>query len=346
MNNTNSRLGAKFRTLGVLGGTAFLASSMAPLALALPPGGAGDDTPGTYSSVSPSEVEQCGYLDFEVGGFPAGEIVNIKIDDGAGFGGDMSVQGQGVVARHKINSDGTASGSIEVPCDLPPGQHHLRYLATEGERNLGYTNRGGSNFTVIKAANDSADNSGGGSNSGDSDSDSNSNSGTTSTGTDSNRGGSRVVSNRGSGNSNRNSNRSNSGSRQQEEEIVEEVIYVEEGGQNQARSQSIGNSGGSNSSGGSANKQGAKKESLDDSVAKPKIADSKSSKSKTTSTATAANSGIFDKDKDKPKDDDSVLAADSSGPNSTPYVGLFVGFAILLVGMTAINAWLLMQRRK
>ena len=68
--------------------------SFAPSVLALPPGGAATvDTPGTSSSVSPGSVEQCGSINFEVNGFPAGETVNVKIDDGSVSGGDASVQG-------------------------------------------------------------------------------------------------------------------------------------------------------------------------------------------------------------------------------------------------------------
>ena len=83
-------------TIGVL--TLFWGLSYMPPASALPPGGAATvNTPGTSSSVSPSSVEQCGSVSYEVSGFPAGETVNVKIDDGNVSGGDKSVQGQGVV---------------------------------------------------------------------------------------------------------------------------------------------------------------------------------------------------------------------------------------------------------
>ena len=66
-----------------------------PPASALPPGGAATvNTPGTSSSVSPDSVEQCGSVSYEVSGFPAGETVNVKIDDGNVSGGDKSVQGR------------------------------------------------------------------------------------------------------------------------------------------------------------------------------------------------------------------------------------------------------------
>ena len=127
-------------TIGVL--TLFWGLSYMPSASALPPGGAATvNTPGTSSSVSPDSVEQCGSVSYEVSGFPAGETVNVKIDDGNVSGGDKSVQGQGVVDEQAIGNDGRASGSVEISCDFPTGMHTLRFLATGGPRNEGYTNR-------------------------------------------------------------------------------------------------------------------------------------------------------------------------------------------------------------
>ena len=127
-------------TIGIL--TLFWGLSYMPPASALPPGGAATvNTPGTSSSVSPDSVEQCGSVSYEVSGFPAGETVNVKIDDGNVSGGDKSVQGQGVVDEQAIGNDGRASGSVEISCDFPTGMHTLRFLATGGPRNEGYTNR-------------------------------------------------------------------------------------------------------------------------------------------------------------------------------------------------------------
>ena len=127
-------------TIGVL--TLFWGLSYMPPASALPPGGAATvNTPGTSSSVSPDSVEQCGSVSYEVSGFPAGETVNVKIDDGNVSGGDKSVQGQGVVDEQAIGNDGRASGSVEISCDFPTGMHTLRFLATGGPQNRGYSNR-------------------------------------------------------------------------------------------------------------------------------------------------------------------------------------------------------------
>ncbi|MDG4762593.1 hypothetical protein O7632_00455 [Solwaraspora sp. WMMD406] len=124
---------------------------------AVPPGGASPDTPGTASSVSPRDITPGSSISFQVSGFPPGESVNIKIDDGD-YCGEAAVHGACVVHIQQIAADGTVSGSVPVPADLPPGAHWLRYLATEqftdangnaGTR--GYTLRGGSDFTVVAA---------------------------------------------------------------------------------------------------------------------------------------------------------------------------------------------------
>ena len=50
------------------------------------------------------------------------------------------------------------------------------------------------------------------------------------------------------------------------------------------------------------------------------------------------NGGLFDKNADE------AIPTSISAAGSIPYIGFFVGGAILLVGMTAINAWLYVQR--
>lgn len=131
----------------------------APSAHALPPDGAGSDTPGTSSRVSPSTVSPGDTIQWSVSGFPAGETLSIKIDDGAGYS-NTTVQGSGVVAQATISADGTASGFLRIPDDISAGAHWLRYLAsrvvtTGGGGTEGYTNRGNSDFTVVAASSDS-----------------------------------------------------------------------------------------------------------------------------------------------------------------------------------------------
>lgn len=157
-------------------------------ATALPPDGAGPDTPGTSSRVWPAQVSVGDRLNFEVSGYPANETVYIKIDDGL-MCSDTS-HGACVFATQRLDSNGYASGSIIVP-DMPAGDHWLRMLATgdvfdseTGEKlgYEGYTRRGGNDFTVVAASSGGSD-SGGSSNSGSTDG-SNS-SGTTGGGSDS-----------------------------------------------------------------------------------------------------------------------------------------------------------------
>jgi hypothetical protein len=132
-------------------------------AAALPPEGAGPDTAGTSSRVWPSEVKPGDKLYFEVSGYPANETVYIKIDDGEACT-DTS-HGACVYATQKLNGKGYAKGSIIVP-ELSAGGHWLRMLATgdqldakTGEKigYLGYTRRGGNDFTVVIPAQEKTD---------------------------------------------------------------------------------------------------------------------------------------------------------------------------------------------
>ena len=279
--------------------------SFTPSVLALPPGGAATvDTPGTSSSVSPGSVEQCGSINFEVNGFPAGETVNVKIDDGSVSGGDASVQGQGVVVRQPIDSSGTASGTVDIDCNFPTGTHWLRFLATGGPRNEGYTNRS-PDFEVTAQAGGGGASSSGGSGGG------------TSSGSTSN-GSSRGSSGGGSGSSGGSSGGSGgSGS----------------GGKNSSSSKNGGSGGSTKASGAKA--AGSAKNATGN-KAKASGFSNKKSKKKSTNSDGPSNGGLFDK---AAQDEEITPTA-----NSVPYIGFFVGGAILLVGMTAINAWLYLQR--
>ena len=122
-------------------------------AMAIPPGGASPDTPGTSSTVGPRRLPAGGTLSYSVSGFPAGEVVSIKIDDGAYC--SSTAHGACVVQQQRIGSNGRASGSLVVPSDLPAGAHWLRYLASKelpnGAGVKPYTRRGGSDFRVVAA---------------------------------------------------------------------------------------------------------------------------------------------------------------------------------------------------
>ena len=379
-------------TIGVL--TLFWGLSYMPPASALPPGGAATvNTPGTSSSVSPDSVEQCGSVSYEVSGFPAGETVNVKIDDGNVSGGDKSVQGQGVVDEQAIGNDGRASGSVEISCDFPTGMHTLRFLATGGPRNEGYTNRSPEFEVTAK--------SGGGGESGDSNNSdsgaSDSNSGDSTSGTTSAGGAHGNNSASGGGTTSRGNtasgSRGNSASSDDDDDDDEDESTSSGGGggasggaaraggggsassgggsgggtssgstsNGSSRGSSGGGSGSGGSSGGSggsgsggknssSSKNGGSGGSTKTSGAKAAGSaknatgnkakasgfSNKKSKKKSTNSDGPSNGGLFDK---AAQDEEITPTA-----NSVPYIGFFVGGAILLVGMTAINAWLYLQR--
>lgn len=142
------RLTRTAATTAALALGAALAPGLFTPASALPPGGAGTNTPGTSSTVSPGTVTACSTLSYTVSGFPANETVSVKFDNGIGYG-DTSVQGSGVVSTAKADGSGTARGSVVVPCQMSSGEHTLRFLATEvvSGGTKGYTNQSPT-FTV------------------------------------------------------------------------------------------------------------------------------------------------------------------------------------------------------
>ncbi|WP_235735761.1 hypothetical protein [Nocardioides alcanivorans] len=163
------------RLLRGLALAAALAFVSTPTASAIPDSGAGPDTPGTSASASPSTLRAGDTLSFRISGFPAGEIVYVKIDDGQ-FCAQAGVHGACVVHQQRISANGSVSGSLVLPADLKPGKHWLRFLASEEmfdsqgtyQGVKGYTLRGGANFTVT-AGSSSNNNSGNSDNSSSSD---------------------------------------------------------------------------------------------------------------------------------------------------------------------------------
>ncbi|MCK7637180.1 hypothetical protein M0E82_04060 [Corynebacterium sp. P7202] len=154
--------------IAAAGGAAALAAlTSLPTAGAVPPGGPGPDTPGTSSSVSPGAVAPCETVTYSVEGFPAGETLNIKLDDGSGYS-DQSVHGTGVIATQRISSDGSAYGSVLLPCDIDDGEHWLRFLSsrelTDSDGNYlgieGYTSHS-TYFTVVSGGGDTGGTGGG-----------------------------------------------------------------------------------------------------------------------------------------------------------------------------------------
>lgn len=130
-----------------------IAVLLAP-AVAVPPDGIPEDTPGTSASVSPSTVAVGGVINFTVKGYPGGETLYIKIDDEKYC--TSPPYGACVYHQQKIPANGTITGSFQLPAGLKPGQHQLRFLASkliEDGDNVsvkGYT-RPSPTFTVVAA---------------------------------------------------------------------------------------------------------------------------------------------------------------------------------------------------
>lgn len=131
-------------------------------AAALPPDGPSPNTPGTYVEVWPTTVKHGDVLNFRVTGFPAGEIIHLKYDDGdASVCGSSAVHGACVVHKQVVPSSGVTVGSIIIPADLPTGRHWIRFLASKevpGGGVLGFTLHGNdgasgnSTFSVVAGA--------------------------------------------------------------------------------------------------------------------------------------------------------------------------------------------------
>ena len=328
-------------------------------AAALPPGGASADTPGTSTSVSPRTVEQCGTLNWNVAGFPAGETVHIKIDDGDGT--DQATHGAGVVQTQRIGSGGTASGSLQIPCTMAPGGHWLRYLATGGENNLGYTARAGSDFTVVARA---GGNAGAGA------------------------GGQRPQGQAGGAGQNQPARNNQAGATQSNRnQPARNQGQAPARGQGQpaARNQGAGaaapaRSGGNAGAGGAAAGGGGAGSTAAGSTGAAgnsgggggagRAAGAVAPAGTHTGDGAAAGAagagaigidgaflaqdagtgtaGVFDKNADDPSQPSAIsqAAAQQASGARAPVISLFVGGAILLVGLTAINVWVLLQLRR
>lgn len=328
-------------------------------AAALPPGGASADTPGTSTSVSPRTVEQCGTLNWNVAGFPAGETVHIKIDDGDGT--DQATHGAGVVQTQRIGSGGTASGSLQIPCNMAPGGHWLRYLATGGENNLGYTARAGSDFTVVARAGGNA--------------------GTGAAGQ-------RPQSQAGGAGQNQPARNNQAGAAQaNRNQPTRNQGQAPARGQGQpaARNQGAGaaapaRSGGNAGAGGAAAGGGGTGSTAARNTGAAGNSGGGGGAGRAAGAAAPAGThtgggaaagaagagaigidgaflaqdagtgtaGVFDKNADDPSQPSAIsqAAAQQASGARAPVIGLFVGGAILLVGLTAINVWVLLQLRR
>ncbi|KRB76890.1 hypothetical protein ASE01_08965 [Nocardioides sp. Root190] len=134
-----------------LGALLLLVIGLGATASAIPGGGASPNTPGTSSSIPTPSVPVGGTIRFQVGGFPAGETLFIKIDDEKFCASPPF--GACVYHQQKIGANGSVSGSFTLPAGLAPGPHHLRFLASEQtDAGLKGFTRKSPGFTVTAAS--------------------------------------------------------------------------------------------------------------------------------------------------------------------------------------------------
>ncbi|MBI8989702.1 hypothetical protein [Corynebacterium meridianum] len=323
--------------IAAAGGAAALATLVSlPMAGAVPPGGPGPDTPGTSSSVSPSTVEACDTVAYSVEGFPAGETLNVKLDDGSGYS-DQSVHGTGVIATQRISSDGTASGSVLLPCDIDTGEHWLRFLSstelTDSEGNYlgvkGYTSQS-TYFTVVSGGGGNGGTGGGGTDNGggnfldtflkEDPGANRANDDNGGGGTQSDAGGRRGG---GSPAADRGGRSGGSGPRT----ITEVIDEPGAGGGSGQGSRSGGNNADGRSAGSTKTGKGVERSTL---AAKAGAAQSG---------GTRTPSAIAD-----PGSDDIQPASVAAESNHAPMVGFLVGGAILIVGLAGVIAYLYTHR--
>lgn len=217
------------------------------------------DTPNTSSWISSTSVEQCSTLDFEAHGFPKGQTLNIALDEDQEAG------------KQPIDDSGSASGTIDIPCDFPTGTHRLHFTSTDD-----YTSYS-PNFEVTAkpAATGEAANKPSATPSRDS---------------------AHLATGTGRTSSNAEPNAGNRGNSQNRSGTAKNT--TETASHNKVKATGF--------------------------TAQP--------------TTVPNNGGLFDKNADE------AIPTSISAAGSIPYIGFFVGGAILLVGMTAINAWLYVQR--
>lgn len=322
-------------TAGIAAGAVALIIGLqgAPAA-ALPPGGASGDTPGTTSTVSPTTLEPCGTLNFTLHGFPAGEVVSVKIDDGQGYG-DESVQGTGVVATQRISASGTASGSVQVPCDISEGDHWLRYLASEVMTDAsgaqigvkGYSNRGNSNFKVVKAGGAAATTTAAAAvttTAGTTGTTTNTGARTNTTGT--------TARAAGAANTAQGARAAGTAGTAATTGTGGQAAGVVTGGAVTGGAQTVA-AGGTVSTGGTAATAGGDTGNNGQPLGIDGAAFG------------AGGEQVLAEQGQVITPAGTVMATSASAGSNVPYIGLFIGGAILLVGLTGINTWLTVQRR-
>ncbi|MGW0860061.1 hypothetical protein [Streptomyces sp. NPDC002690] len=88
---------------------------------------------GAKAEITASEVQPGGKLHFKVTEFPASQVVTIKLDDDA------------ILGQWDIDAEGSFEGDVEIPAEVTPGAHWLRFLAPNPSTTLKV------DFTVVAA---------------------------------------------------------------------------------------------------------------------------------------------------------------------------------------------------
>ncbi|WP_328718447.1 hypothetical protein OHT52_02500 [Streptomyces sp. NBC_00247] len=88
---------------------------------------------GAKAEITASEVQPGGKLHFKVTKFPASQVVTIKLDD------------DGILGQWDIDAEGSFEGDVEIPAEVTPGAHWLRFLAPNPSTTLKV------DFTVVAA---------------------------------------------------------------------------------------------------------------------------------------------------------------------------------------------------
>ncbi|MEZ3179617.1 hypothetical protein KYY02_13265 [Streptomyces pimonensis] len=97
--------------------------------------GSGDVAAGTSATITAgSRVAAGGRVSFRVTGFPAGQQLTVKLDDGK------------ILGQWAVGSDGSYTGGVTVPADTAKGAHWLRFLAPNPPTSLR------ADFTVTSGA--------------------------------------------------------------------------------------------------------------------------------------------------------------------------------------------------
>ncbi|MFD6424674.1 hypothetical protein [Streptomyces sp. NPDC060198] len=128
---TTGGTGGTGATAGTGSTTADGPAAVIPAATGAPASAA--NASGAKAEITASEVQPGGKLHFKVTTFPASQVVTIKLDDDA------------ILGQWDIDAEGSFEGDVEIPAEVTPGAHWLRFLAPNPSTTLKV------DFTVLAA---------------------------------------------------------------------------------------------------------------------------------------------------------------------------------------------------